>query len=188
MTEKEIKLAREKYSQVVSSRKKENLRQMKNELSMLEQNYIVKRYIELKNEITTVENEINNPKNISFAFDEISLQTKKSSNLYLSIGYFSIVTSLENFVSLSEDNPNIHYKYYINVETGKLDVISLENVKKFEEDNIVVDSKLVLTKKGKGNFFEKLNQIRNVYFNYLLEEEQQIAIQKTKKKVENYEV
>lgn len=186
MTEQEIKLARERYNKVVPNEKKEHLKQMKTELLMLEQNDVVKRYIELKNQTIKTENEINDPANLIFAFDELSSQTQESSNFYLAIGYFSVITGLESFISLSEDNPNSHYKYYINVETGKLEIINRENIKTFEENKIVINAKSVLTEKG--NNLDKLNEIRKVYFNYLLENEQQEAIQKTKKKVEKNEI
>lgn len=186
MTEKEIKLARGRYNEVVPYEKKENLKQMKTELLNLEQNDIVRRYIELKNQATTMENEINDPANLTFAFGDISAKTGKSCNLYLVMGYFSSILDLENFYSLSKENPNVRYKYYINVETEKLEVISMSNVKEFEKNNIIIDVNSGIIKKAK--VLNKLNEIRSIYFNYLLEENQQVAIQKTKKKVEKHEI
>ena len=186
MTEKEIMLARERYNEVVPNEKKENLEQMKNEAILLEQNDIIKKYIELKKQITMIDNEINNSENLIFAFDSISMQTKQSSNLYLAIGYFSSVVDIKNFVSLNEKNPNSHYKYYINIETCEVEVINAKDVKEFEQNNNIINSELVLTRKV--NFLDKLEDIRKIYFGYLLEENEEIAIQKTKKKVEHHEI
>lgn len=110
MTENEILIAREKYKEKISDKK--NLEKLKKELHILENDPLVKRYIELKRKCSN--------SNI----DELNILYDSFNHVYRENTHESFYVFMGGFNKEGcSTKRNVEYYIYKNLEPGNIDVI-----------------------------------------------------------------
>lgn len=154
MNEKEIKKVKEKYIDLCNKQKR---------ILELQQNKLVKEYVELTNTYGNLVNE-----NIVYkAFSEVAVNTTENNNIYVYNKSYRYYAG-EGVEIIDEKRPD--YIRYENLETGKFLDIKSNNKENFEKNNIVIY--LDQTVYSNEFCFDKeyainVNQLRNKFFELL---------------------
>ena len=118
-----------------------------NELRTLEQNEFVKRYIELLDKISEVDENILNETDEELIYREFykfRRDVKVTNKIYFSIGTFK--DSMEDYIihgvsqiRVSCNDPAAEYREYRDIESGETLIILIEDCEEFERNNEIID-------------------------------------------------
>lgn len=171
MTEEEIKLAREKYSKL--SRRKEELNNMKKRLLELEENPVVKEYLDLSNFINENEKSYKDLNMIWDSFYQLSTRTKNSNNIFVYMGAYEYrLTSNDKLVNISQAD----YVLYKDIETGDVFKVIPYKSKEFEKTHTVIH--LPIEKDKELCYKDEFIRLRRDFFRDLLEKPQDEVVNK----------
>lgn len=180
MNEKELKLARNKYNELMKQNQEET-KEKENKIKVLKEDSKVNEYIELSYDVSEEGQKSSKNRILEKSFGEIAKETEKNDNIYVFVGYYGL-SSQNYLVPLSEKNPHARYLYFVNLETTDIVAIQKEKTEYFFSSNVVLyldDPK----KYHHVSFYrEKFNDLRNKYFSYLVEDTQKEAIKQIIKK------
>jgi len=176
----EIQLARNKYNELMEQRKKE-LKEKEDKIIILKQDEKVAEYVKLSYDVSEEGKKASKNNILEKSFGEIAKNTEKNDNIYVFIGYYG-AASPNHLAPLSEKNPHVRYKYCVNLETTDIVVVEINKTSEFEKDNIVLYLDDPKNYHHIGFYREKLNELRNKYFEYLVNNSQKEAIKQIIKK------
>jgi len=171
-----IEKARNKYIELVKA--KAELEEVKKILLMEKQTDKIKKclgVIEREESKIPSEDEI-----LRYSFYNVE-EEELTCNIYVFIGYYG-AASPNHLAPLSEKNPHVRYKYCVNLETTDIVVVEINKTSEFEKDNIVLYLDDPKNYHHIGFYREKLNELRNKYFEYLVNNSQKEAIKQIIKK------
>ena len=182
MTDDEIKKAREHYEKIILNH---NLTtkfyiSAKEELEELEKDPKVQKYIDLKEFIDfnrgwDESNSLSDSDDYSLrnmVFTDIANNTKYSNKIYVFMGFF------DRGENITVEKEKISYALFSDLETLDTVTIPYEHYSYFREINRVVPDKDVYKKRHEGYYQYRLFEVRKEFFNDLIDNEQEAAVQK----------
>ena len=185
MTDEEIQKARDNYNRIITDRnifKKFN-RSTKEELEELEKDPKVQRYIFLRDimdfygyqdvDYTT---NYDKEKIVDVAFENIAKNTIDSNKIYVFMGFF------DRAENITVEKEKISYALFSNLETLDTVTVPYKEYSHFVENNKVIKDENVYKERYKGYYQYRLSKIRKEFFNNLIDNNQEEAIQKILKK------
>ena len=177
MTEKEIEKAKTKYHDFLLEKSK--LIETKKRIQELEQNPIVKEYLNLIHLVNDKSKNFSNEQLIYNSFQTFAQNTENSNQILVYMGAYK----LNNFLScvLISDKMQGDFLLYEDLENGKLYRINPLNEKEFEKKSKIVhlNGDDINNNKVSKEFYENsIKQLRINFFSNLLNESQEIAINK----------
>lgn len=185
MTDEEIQKARDNYNRIITDRNifKKFARSDKEELEELEKDPKVQRYIFLRDTIEFYGNQgvdysLSNQDDYSLrnmVFTDIANKTKHSNKIYVFMGFFD---RAEN-ITIEKDK--ISYAVFSDLETLDTVTIPYKEYSYFIENNKVVKGIDGYKKHNEEHYRYILFKIRKEFFNDLIDNDQEIAVQKTLK-------
>ena len=105
-------------------------------------------------------------------FSDLALNTKNSNNLYIYLGSYQSLSSIESFKRLLKPTnlENCNFNIYIDLETGQT-VISDLSIEEFEKNNTVLHVKGI----NNNNIFQIVNKLREEFFGVIVDTTQSEA-------------
>ena len=180
MTEEEIKNARANYNRIITDRGLLGNfnRSAIEELKDLEKDPKVKRYIYLKDIIEHQGNiEYNdtysNDSIVNIAFDNIASNTIDSKKIYVFMGF------ADKNEDRTVEKEKIDYAIFTDLETLDIVNISYSDYEIFVKNNKVIIDNNPYINHSVMYYENRLFEIRKELFNYLINNDQEVAIQKT---------
>lgn len=148
-----------------------------------ERNPIVKQYIELKKEIEENKHKMKKKSELLVdSFNDVALTTKDSNNLLVCLGtYFYDIVNAK--VCTEQHDNTIKMKYYIDLETLQDYKMSVSKSKEFE-----IENKIIYLDEGDygynnlEHYKSKFIKLRENFFKDLLDNPQEVVMQKLLKK------
>lgn len=181
MNEKELELARKGYTELMQQREKE-LKEKEIKLESLEENPIVSEYKRISYDVSDEGKRASKNSVLEKSFGVIAQNTKRNDNIYVFIGYYGIANTDSFAVPLSVNNPHVRYNYYVNLETLGIKKVDKEKNEIFEKQNIIIYLDEPSVYHHIGFYRKKFNELRNMYFEHLIDKSQEEAIKQIIKK------
>ena len=116
------------------------------------------------------------------AASKVQIKEENSNKLLVYVGTYKVDKYVSGAMDLLtyDNDPKAKYKRYIDVETGALHNVNMENVKDFEEQNNVVYRNVVMN--NLLLYHQNYSDVRNEFFQGILTEPQEKIVLKLTKK------
>lgn len=178
MNNKELELAKSKYSDLMLLKQK--LEQAKIQKEKFEEDPLIKEYLELINFISLNEQKVESDNIILECFDDLARKTVASSKIYVCIGRYLFNVKNGKITSESGGYP-WDAKEYRDIETMKSICVSIDKIEEFEKQNkiIFLEKEKEYGGASRNKFYNnKFKEIRKMYLKILLENSEEKSVQK----------
>lgn len=166
MDDKELQATREMYKEL--DNKRQQIGESRKRLYELEQNPLIKEYLELKKFIEEVRMEKYSAYNIcEHIFSEIISSTQNSNSVYVYIGR-----------DTNRRIANIYYHIYKDLETGQETMILESQREQFDRSNKVIYVFPKTEIHSKETWLKWYNKIRRLFLSYVIKQPQEQAVKK----------